>query len=151
MINSTFDQHRSTHQLDLMGLPAEVTVEAEVSPGLLSLYSRYSLIDLGRTRESILPSAMRSFVRFWRITRRHRSMSGRGWAARRNKFDDYWEDPLKGVIHQVSLKVSKIMFLKSSHGQWAATAQADPSELDPSAITKHGIRLDEKRCNCFFI
>ena len=86
MINSTFDQHRSTHQLDLMGLPAEVTVEAaEVSPGLLSLYSRYSLIDLGRTRESILPSAMRSFVRFWRITRRHRSMSGRGWAARLGK------------------------------------------------------------------
>ena len=86
MINSILDQHRSTHQLDLMGLPVEVTVEAaEVSPGLLSLYSRYSLMERGRTRESILPSAMRSFVRFWRITRRHRSMSGRGWAAKVGK------------------------------------------------------------------
>ena len=60
------------------------------------------------------------------------------------------EQNLYSVIHPVIRKVLKVIFSKAPMASglllWLPTAQADPSELEQTAITKHSNRLDEKRC-----
>jgi hypothetical protein len=53
---------------------------------LRSLYSRYSLMALGRLSLSSAPCSMRGRPICCRVTRRHRSIKGSGSAAQENRW-----------------------------------------------------------------
>ena len=113
-------------------------------PHLRSLYSRYSLMALGRLSLSRAPCSTRGRPICCRITRRHRSIRGSGSAATNKQIWMYWRTYSTKNLSSINLSNINLFYKLSPSKANIKKSLVSTDPLQDVAIPQHCLQFDEE-------